>query len=449
VIFGGWRPDAGVACAACALVVSLAIETAHAEPATGSPTETVTTARRARPDHGGPRDYVAEARANFTPENRAYSGTRVALGFVEPFYNMVVGLILLFSGASARMRDFANTLSRNRYVRALLYLTPYVMASFVLTFPLNWYQGFALEHRFKLSNQTFGAWIGDEGKGLLVSLVFFGLTGLLSLAYLAIEKSAKRWWLWLALGSIPVIVIGTLITPLVIDPLYNKFTPLRNQELRGKILDLAAKAGIPGRKVYEVDKSQQTKKFNAYVNGFGASQRIVLWDTMLKGMSEDEILVVMGHEMGHYKLGHIWKAIALNSVLSLLLFFLSARIMSWAVLRFGDRWGFHELHDLASLPLMVVTLGLVSLLSQPLVNSVTRMSEHEADTFALEVTRLNDAAARVFLKLGSQNRSNPEPSATVKIFQYTHPPLIERIRYALQYQPWTEGKPNRAFRGGT
>ena len=207
-----------------------------------------------------------------------------------------------------------------------------------------------------------------------------------------------------------------------------------------------ATTDIPGRNVYQVDKSTQTRKINAYVNGFGASQRIVLWDTMLKAMKEDEILCVMGHEMGHYKLGHVWRGIVLISLLSVALFYLSFLIMHWSVRRFGRAWGFTELHDAASLPLLAVTLTIVSFVAQPLINAQTRANEREADLYALELTHMNDAAARAFIKLGAQNKSNPEPGTVLKIFQYTHPPLIERIRTAQEYRPWEHGKPNRFFK---
>ncbi len=394
-----------------------------------------------------PRDYIAEARANFTPENRAYSGTLTVLDFVAPLYGLLISLIVLFSGLAAKMRDVAHDLGRRLYVRVLVFLILYTIADFVLGFPLTWYQGFALEHQYGLSTQSFGAWFAEQGKSAMVGIVFFGAVPILALAYRALRQWPRRWWLAMALGTLPLIVAGALIQPLIIDPLYNKFTPLRDQHLEARILELAARAEIPGRNVYEVDKSAQTVKYNAYVNGFGASQRIVLWDTMLKGMKEDEILFVMGHEMGHYKLDHIWKGIAVFSLLSFLMFFLASRITAWAVRRFGPRWGFSELADVASMPLLSATLSLLTLIAQPAVNGYTRRIEHEADVFAVELTRDNDAGARSFLKLGSQNRSNPEPSPWVTFFQYTHPPLMERIRFVLDYRPWEQGKPNRFYHG--
>jgi Zn-dependent protease with chaperone function len=392
------------------------------------------------------RDYVAEVRANFTPDNRSYSRTRVALSFITPVYGVLMALLVLFSGLAAKLRDIAHVMGRRLYVRVLIFLVLYLAVDFLLAFPLAWYHGFALEHQYGLSNQSFPAWLGEQGKSLVVGVAFFGVVPIVWLAYRAIARWPRGWWLAVALATLPLILAGALLQPLLVDPLFNKFTPLRDQALRTRIVALAERAGIPGRNVYEVDRSAQTKKYNAYVNGFGASQRIVLWDTMLRGMNADEILFVMGHEMGHYKLGHIWKGVAASAALSFVLLFLVAGLTRWAIRRWGDPWGFHSPADVASMPLLSAALTLVTFLAQPLTNGFTRAIEHEADVFAVELTRDNDAGARAFLKLGSQNRSDPEPAPFVKLLLYTHPPLIERIRFALDYRPWERGQPNDAYR---
>ena len=409
--------------------------------------EADTAASRAADSAAPPRDYLAEMRANFTPENRTYSNLKVALGFLAPVYAVLVSLLVLFSGFSAALRDVAHAMGRRRWVRILVYLTLYTVVAFVATFPIAWYDGFVIEHRFGLSNQTFGSWLGDQGKELMLSVFFLGVLPIVWLAYTAIARSPRRWWLWVGLASLPLIVGGTLIEPLVVDPLFNKFTRLENHHLEARILDLAARAGIAARNVYQVDKSAQTNKYNAYVNGFGVSQRIVLWDTTLKGMNEDEILFVTGHEIGHYALRHIWKGIAYNWLGSLVLLWLTAILADRAVRRFGERWGFDRLDDVASLPLLALLVSLLAFLAQPAVNGVSRAIESEADVYGLEITRDNDAAARAFLKLGSQNKSNPEPSEFVRLVLYSHPALADRVKLALSYRPWAEGKPNRYYRG--
>ena len=320
------------------------------------------------------------------------------------------------------------------------------MVTFVVSLPLAWYHGYVLEHQYGLSNETLSSWFLDELKITGFNLVFLGVVPLLTLAFLAIEKRPRTWWLWLGFGSIPTIALTVLLSPLVFEPAFNKFTPLKDEVLKQQILDLAAKAGIPSRKVLEVDKSAQTKKYNAYVSGFGASQRIVLWDTTLKGMQHDEILYVMGHEMGHYRLGHIWKGIAFGCGLAFVLCFLAGGMTRSALSMFGEQWRVREPYDVGTLPLYGAVLTILLLIGQPMIVSFSRMQEHEADAFGLEVTQLNDAAARAFMKLGAQNRNDPDPPAFVRAMLYDHPTVIERVRFALEYHPWTEGKPNRYFK---
>jgi STE24 endopeptidase len=393
-----------------------------------------------------PRDYVAEVRANFTPQNRAYATTHAALGFIEPLYGILLGLFMLFSGLSAWMRDVARRLSRRAYVQVLVYLALYLALGFVLGFPLAFYQGYALEHHYGLSTQSFGPWFFEQLIPVFVSLVFLGVVPLVQFAYVPVRRFPRHWWLVLGLGTLPVIVAGAFIQPLVVDPLTNRFTPLEDKRLEARILEVAERAGIPAQRVLQMDASRQSIRYSAYVSGFGPSQRIVLWDTTLKGMTTDEILFVVAHESAHYRLQHMWWGILFITGLSFVLFWISAGFMRWAVRRWGGRWGFTELHDLASLPLFVVALSLFSFLAQPGMNAFSRRLEHDSDTFGLELTHANDAAARAFMKLGSQNRADPEPAPFVELFEFSHPPLIERVRFALDYHPWADGRPNRLYR---
>ena len=393
-----------------------------------------------------PRDYVAEARAAFTPVNRSYAGTRVVLRLLGPLYGILAGLLLMFTGLSVRFRNIAEGLGHRRYVRVLVYFALYSTAIFLLGLPLSWYEEFALEHQYGLSTQSLGNWFMDSLKGQVMAIVLVGLVPLLALAWGVIEKHPRRWWLWIAAGTLPVALAGTLIEPIVLDPVFNKFTPLQNTELRSEILALGARAGIPARQVYQVDMSKKTRKLNAYVNGFGASQRIVLWDTTLGRMKTDEILFVMGHEMGHYVLGHIWKFLAMVAVGAFLVFWLCARLTEGWLVVFGRHWAVRGVGDLAAMPVLALSLTMVTLLAMPLLNATSCQAEHESDIFGLEITHDNDAAARAFLKLAQDNRSDPEPPAWIRVLLYDHPPLGERIRFALEYRPWEKNEPNRLFR---
>src|SRR5262249_26224046 len=199
---------------------------------------------------------------------------------------------------------------------------------------------------------------------------------ILTLAWYAIESSPKRWWLWWSLGTLPVATAAVLLQPLVFAPLFNKFTPLHDAALRRDILALGARAHIPARDVYEVDASTRTKKVNAYVSGFGASQRIVLWDTTLKQMSRDEILFAMGHEMGHYVLHHIWKGMMWAGAGSFVVFWLTAWFVRALFAAFGERWGVRSPGDLAALPLLLSMLVWVNWLGAPISNLISRDVEH-------------------------------------------------------------------------
>jgi Zn-dependent protease with chaperone function len=393
------------------------------------------------------RDYIAEARAAFTPENRAYQRQRVALAIVSPLVGIAVGLLLLFTGVAQWMRDLANARAKGQWARVLVFFTLYSVIMAVVLLPLDWYSGWALEHRFALSNQSFGDWALDQGKALAFQIVAVGVLPLLALAMRIVDAHPRRWWLWLSLGALPVAAASVLLQPLVFDPLFNKFTPLHDASLRDDILALARRADIPARNVYEVDMSTKTKKVNAYMTGFGSSQRIVLWDTTLKQMSRDEILFVMGHEMGHYVLHHIWKGLAWVAAGSFAVLWLTAWFARALLARFGGRWNVHAAGDLAAIPLLFAVLMWVNYLGAPVANAISRGVEHEADVFALEITHDNDAGARSFLKLAEGNRSDPEPAGWVKLLLFTHPPLGDRIRFALDYKPWERGEPNRAYRG--
>lgn len=392
-------------------------------------------------------DLVARVQAGFTPENRRYARVSQTLALLAPLGQLAFALLLLVTGVSARLRDAAHRWFRRRYGRVLVYVVLAGLVAFACRLPLAAFRDYWWEHRFGLSNQSAPAWFADELKALGMNLALFGGTGLIALALWGVESAGRRWWLWLAGGTLPVAVAAVLLQPLVFEPAFNHFEPLGDAPLDHRILALARRAGIPARHVFQVDRSRQTRTVNAYVSGFGPSQRIVLWDTTLQRLSHDEILFVMGHEMGHYKLRHLWQGIALVWLASFVLLFLAARILDRVLRRWGPRWGVTSLADEAALPLFAAVLGALLLVVQPAANAWSRRIEHEADAFGLEVTRLNEAAARTFVEFGEMNRSDPDPPPLLRFLLYTHPPLLERVRFALGYRPWQRGEPNRFFHG--
>jgi Zn-dependent protease with chaperone function len=261
--------------------------------------------------------------------------------------------------------------------------------------------------------------------------------------YLLLRKSPRRWWLYTAGAAIPFIVVGNLIAPIWIAPLFNKFEPMHDKALEARILDLADRAGIDGSRVFEVDKSVDTKTLNAYVAGLFQTKRIVLWDTIIARMDDRELLFVMGHEMGHYVLGHIWQLVALNSLMILILLYAAYRTMGTIVARWSHRLGFSDLANVASLPLLLLVTGVFSLVITPVPLAFTRHMEHEADRFALEITQTNHSAGTAFTKLQADALGNPWPGPLYKLWRSNHPALGERIEFSNGYHPWREGAPLR------
>jgi Zn-dependent protease with chaperone function len=261
------------------------------------------------------------------------------------------------------------------------------------------------------------------------------------LPYLLLKKSPQRWWLYTWLAVIPLTLLNTVIRPIWIAPLFNDFGPMQNKTLEADILELSARAGIEDGRVFEVAKSQDTNALNAYVSGFGATKRIVLWDTLLARMNREQVLMVMGHEMGHYVLGHTWIRVVLRLLVALLSLYWVHRSSRWLMARYGERFGFRELSDVASMPLLIVLAALVQLAISPVLLACSRHFEHEADRFSLEITQDNHAAATTFIILQQENLGVPRPSRLYKLWRLGHPSLGDRIDFSNDYRPWESTEP--------
>jgi Zn-dependent protease with chaperone function len=357
---------------------------------------------------------------------------------------LAVPALLLWTGLSARMRDLAAKVTAHYYPQLLLYVALYTIVGWLADLPLGYAFGFARQHAYGLSNQTLAKWAGDNLKGLAVGLVGGAL--IVWIPFLLLRKSPRRWWVWTTLAAAPVMVFALIVSPLVVDPLFNKFGPMQDKALEARILALAERSGIEGGRVFEVEKSVDTNAVNAYVTGLFNSKRIVLWDTLLKKLSPEETLAVMGHEMGHYVLDHVWKSLGIAMLIILFACWAVDRSAHRLILRHSPRFGFTRLDDPAALPLIVLLVGLATMLIQPLGLAWSRHIEHEADRFALELTHDNRAMAMAFVKLQQENLSNPRPGTLYKIWRASHPPLGERIDFANAYRPWETGGPER-YRG--
>jgi STE24 endopeptidase len=365
----------------------------------------------------------------------------IVFWLIRTVWGMVLPVALLFGGFSARLRDFARRIGRHWYWMICVYFVILMLLNYGLNWPLRYYLGFVRPHAYGLSNQTFIKWFGDSLKNLGVTLV--GGCLFLWIPYLLLKKSPRRWWLYGWLAMLPVFFLVVLVEPLVVAPLFNKFGPVKDKALEAKIVALAEKAGIHGSRVYEVNKSVDTKMSNAYVSGFMGTKRIVLWDTIIAQLNERELLFVMGHEMGHYALGHVVKGILCSWILTLVAFYGIHVTAGVLIRRFAGRFGFDSLSDIASLPLIILLVSLFSLVLTPIGFTYSRHMEHEADRFGLELTHYNHSGATGFVKMERENLGYPRPGVLYTIWLGTHPSAGDRIDFFNDYKPWEKGEPSK------
>jgi Zn-dependent protease with chaperone function len=304
--------------------------------------------------------------------------------------------------------------------------------------PLAYYEGYVRQHAYGLSNQSFSRWLGEWLKGVAVGGV--GLSLVLWIPYLLLRKSPRRWWLYAGLATIPIAALVLVITPVWVDPLFNDYQAMPDKALESRILALARRSGIEGSRVYQVNKSVDTKAVNAYVTGVGRTKRIVLWDTILAKLEPNQVLFITAHEMGHFVLRHTLAFIFGAAMLTTVSLYVVHRLAGTLIARFCDRFGFDRLSDVASFPLLVLLGNIVSLLLTPAVLAFSRYQEREADRFALELTRDNRTAATTFVRLQEENLTVPRPGRLYTIWRGSHPPLGERVDFANRYRPWEEAK---------
>jgi Zn-dependent protease with chaperone function len=354
---------------------------------------------------------------------------------------LAIPALLLVTGFTARLRDVAHRIGRRGYPTFCVYVALYLLLHAAAVLPFSYCVDFVRQHEYDLSNQTAGKWLSDLLKGGVVTFVAACAVGWIPLA--VIRRSPRWWWFWLGLLAGPFMAFVVLITPIWIQPLFNEFGPMRDKPLEARILALASRAGIDGSRVFEVNKSVDTKAVNAYVVGLAGTKRIVLWDTLVDKLDDDEVLFVMGHEMGHYVLGHVVRTLGVIWGLAFAALLVTAHAARWLAERFARRFRFDALHDVAAIPLLLLVGQAVSLALSPLALAYSRYNEREADRFALELLQSNRAAATGFVKLQQENLGNPRPGPLYMFWRATHPNIAQRIEFFNTYRPWEEGQPLR------
>lgn len=359
-----------------------------------------------------------------------YSAIRNFLFFVEVPLEWFFYLLLLLFGVGKMFEKWAKITTKRMLFQSAIVTFCLVTTSTVFFYPLRFVR-FQLAKSYGISTQSHYDWMRD----LLISfwldwlLLFVGVT----VMYWLIRKS-NRWWIYAWGLSIPFAVFMMFIQPVVIDPLYNEFYPIQNKQLEEKILAIAETAGIPAEHVYEVNMSEKTNALNAYVTGVGSNARIVLYDTTLERLSEEEIIFIMAHEMAHYIEKHIYLGIAGYLLFLLATLFFVAKLINRLVARFGKLLQIPSVSSFASLPLILLLISILTFAASPVTNAVSRHLEMRADKYAIEVTEDPHAAVSTFQELTRAGLSQVNPPLLVKLFRYGHPTIKERILFVESYQ---------------
>ncbi|MEP6698194.1 MAG: M48 family metallopeptidase [Verrucomicrobiota bacterium] len=343
---------------------------------------------------------------------------------------VAISLFLLGSRISARLRDFAERTTHFKALQIVLYAIPFILLTALLQFPLSVYEQFIREHTYHLSTQNFSQWLTEQLKGLAVQLVITSLA-LIGL-YAVFRRAPRTWWIWGTLVAVVFLLIGALLAPVYIEPIFNTYKPLKDPAINDPILAMARANEIPVTQVFEVDASRQSNRVSANVAGFLGTTRIALNDNLLKQCTLPEIRQVMGHEMGHYVLNHSTKLIQSFALFILLGFVAARKGFAFALGRWGERWGVRDISDPAGLPLLTLIFATVFFLLTPLSNTVTRTAEREADAFGINISREPDGMAAVALKLGTYRKLDPTPVEEFIFFD--HPSGRARIRMAMDWK---------------
>ena len=376
----------------------------------------------------------------------AYAEAVYKLYFIHFVCTIAVLLLLLRFGVARRLRNWAESVARDRFLQALLFVPALVLIFDLLVLPVN-VAGHWVQRAFGQSIQGWGSWFLDETKGDL--LVATGGVFVAWLVYTIIRRSPRHWWFYGWLGVLPVIAFSSFVSPVLIDPLFDHYTPLADSQpdLVKQIERVVAHSGqhIPENRIFLMDASRKVKGMNAVMTGIGSSARVVVWDTTVARLTPQEILVVFGHELGHYVLWHTIKDMLFSMALLFVVAWLCFHATRWAVRRFGGGWGLHGVEDWASLPVLLLFLFLLNFATMPAQNAVDRHLEHQADQYGLEVVHgivpnASEVAVESFRILAEADLTEPSPSSFVKMWFYNHPPMDERIRFAYAYNPWVPGR---------
>jgi STE24 endopeptidase len=352
---------------------------------------------------------------------KTYNRIKLITGIASAVLSFVVLLLLVLNGSTTDLGNWAYVWTSNNYLALLLFSFTLGLIQSAVTLPLSFFSGYYIEHKYNLSNQNIWRWGWEHLKGMLVSLPI--VIGVLLFLYYCLITYGTFWWLPVSIGLTFLSVALARIAPVIILPLFYRLTPLEDAPLKERILNLCASAGVKIEGIFSFNLSKNTKKANAAFTGIGKSKRIILGDTLIKEFTDDEIETVFAHELGHYAHHHIRIGIAVSIVSTFLGLFITAQLYGWSLTFLG-----FTMTDLAALPLLALWLSIFGLVTSPLGNVMSRRHEREADAYAIQKTRKNEAFTSALRKLASLNMADAEPHPLVEFLFYSHPSIGKRIR---------------------
>jgi STE24 endopeptidase len=369
-----------------------------------------------------------------------------ALFFTSTLYGWLVFWLFLRRRWMVRVRGWAEHIASARILQTAIVVPIFVAILSVLTLPLGLHAQH-IERVYGLSVQGWGSWFRDWVVQLLLVALLATVLGWI--LYVFLRRSPRRFWLYFWLAFIPISAFLVFIEPVAIEPLFNKFEPLqpRNPELVAQLERVIARSGmeIPPSRMFEMKASEKMTGSNAYVTGFGSTKRVVVWDTAISKLTKQQIMYVFGHELGHYVLGHVVKGFVFTLAVFFVLFYLIYRLATFMQRRWGEGWGIGGLDDWASLPLLCLAGSVLLFAAGPLLNAYSRAQEHQADQYGLEIVHgmfpdSGQVAAQSFQRLGEEWLEYPDLSPVAVFFAWDHPPISDRIQFALIYDPWEQGR---------
>ena len=377
---------------------------------------------------------------------------RIALDLLATVWGIAQLWLLLSLGVAARMRDLSARVSRWRWVHGVVFVSGLLLVMTLLDLPLSMV-GHHISVEYGQSVQHWPGWMEDKGKGFGLTLVV-GVPLALGLFY-CIRRSPRRWWLWIWVPSVVIAVFGVFVAPVLVDPLFDKFTPLVQSDpaLVQRLEQVVQRGGIsiPPDRMFLMQASAKFTGLNAYVTGLGSSKRVVVWDTTVAKASPDDISFIFGHEMGHYVLNHIYLGLAFTALLLLVCYWVGYHGLQWLLMRNSGRWRVSGQEDWAALVVILLVVSVLSFSIEPVANGFSRWEEHAADVYGQEaihgiVPHPRETAVRSFQELGDQSLDEPDPNPLLEFWMYSHPSISHRVAFAASYNPWEAGRHPRYFR---